>query len=150
MMKRLILALSAGALVLASAPAWADGYEGRGSGYKRHGYGHGGYSYSERYEYRERRSYGRRHRDDSALIGGVLAGGLVLGYLLSRPAYSAPAYRAPVTYAPPPPVLGNCQATVGTGYYQGRPAQFGGTMCFDRYGRGYVTPGSRYFMGYLR
>ncbi len=144
-MKRLIAALSATVLLLASAPAWAGGY-----GHGGHGYGHGGYT-GKGHGYRYRPSHGRRHYGGGAIIVGALVGGLILGHLLTRPAYAAPAYRAPVYYAPPPrPVLGNCRATTGTGYYAGRPAQFGGTMCFDGYGRGYVTPGSEYFIGYFR
>ncbi len=143
-MKRLIAAISATVLVLASAPAWADGY---GRGHRGHGYGG---HYSKGYGYGGHKRYGRRHDGYGAVVAGALVGGLVLGHLLTRPAYAAPAYRAPVYYAPPRPVLGNCRATTGTGYYNGRPAQFGGTMCFDGYGRGYVTPGSEYFIGYYR
>jgi len=159
-MKRAIATLTAAVLLLASTPAWAGGYghRHRGHGYHEKSYGYHGYRGHRSYGHR---SHGRRHGDDGALFAGVLAGGLVLGYLLTRPAYAAPAYRtqaapayrtqaAPAYYAPPRPVLGNCQATTGTGYHYGRPAQFGGTMCFDQYGRGYITPGSRYFIGYLR
>ena len=133
-MKRAIAALSATVLLLASTPAWAGGY----------GHGGYGYSYGGHHGHGYHRSYGHYHSDDAAIFAGILAGGLILGYLLTRPSY-----RAPVTYAPRP-VLGNCQATTGTGYYYGRPALFGGTMCFDGYGRGYIAPGSRHFIGYLR
>ena len=127
-MRRLIAALSAAAFLLASAPAWADGY--RGHRY----YGHGHYR-------------GHHHGHGAAVVVGAVVGGLVLWHLLARPVYAAPTY-----YAPPPPprlVLGNCQATTGTGYAYGRPALYGGTMCFDQYGRGNITPGSAYFIRYL-
>jgi len=131
-MRRLIAALSAAVLLLASAPAWAGG--GYGYGYGHHGYGYRVHSHW----------YGH---GDGAIVVGALVGGLVLGHLLTRPAY----YPAPAYYAPPPPrlVLGNCKPTTGTGYLNGYPAQFGGTMCFDQFGRGYITPGSEYFIGYL-
>ena len=127
-MRRLIAALSTAALLLASAPAWAGGgygYGHHGHGYRVHGHGHG----------------------HGAIVVGALVGGLVLGHLLTRPAY----YPEPRYYPPPPPrlVLGNCRPTTGTGYLNGYPAQFGGTMCFDQFGRGYITPGSEYFIGYL-
>ena len=130
-MKHLIVALTAAGLLLASAPAWAGGY---GYGYK-HGYSHYGY-----------RHHGHGH-GHGAIVVGALVGGLILGHLLTRPAYAAPRY-----YAPPPPrlVLGGCRSTTGTGYLNGRPALFGGTMCYDQYRRGYVTPGSQYFIGYLQ
>ena len=167
-MKRFIAALSATALLLASAPAFADGnrQKHRGHGYakhqsykhsshNRHRYekrGHGGHGYKQRghsghgYKGHGSRHRSSKHRDHGSIIVGALVGGAVLGHLLSQPSYAAPSYQAP----PPRPLLGNCHATTGSGYYNGRPAQFGGTMCYDQYGRGYVNPGSRYFMGYLR
>ncbi len=160
-MKRLALALSAAALLFASAPAFADGnrhesrgYSGHssksyGHGYKRHGYGPRSYknrSYKNRgygrrgYGYRGRKSY-----DYGPAIAGALAGGVVLGHLLSQPSY-----RTQNNYAPAAqPYRRDCHATTGTHTYQGRTARYGGTMCYDSYGRGYIAPGSRYFMGYL-
>ena len=41
-----------------------------------------------------------------------------------------------------------CQQTSKTGYHHGRKAQIGGTMCYDRHGRWYIVPGSRYVMHY--
>jgi len=43
-----------------------------------------------------------------------------------------------------------CHGVVGHGYdHFGRRATFGGTMCYDRAGRGYVVPGSRYVIRYF-
>lgn len=41
-----------------------------------------------------------------------------------------------------------CQATSKTGYWQGRQAKIGGTMCYDAYGNSYVVQGSRYLIHY--
>jgi hypothetical protein len=74
-------------------------------------------------------------------------GGLLLGSLLTR-ASSPPPPRQ--YYAPPQPALGGCRPTTGTGYLNGHPARFGGTMCYDTYGNAYVLRGSEHFIGYLR
>jgi hypothetical protein len=121
-MRKIIAALAASALLLGAAPAMAGGYGHRGHG------GHG-------------------HDNDEAayLIGGLL-GGLVLGSLLTRASSPPP----PRYYAPPQPALRGCRPTTGTGYLNGHPAQFGGTMCYDSTGNAYVIRGSEHFIGYLR
>ena len=133
-MRRFIAALSAAALLAASTPALAGGYgHGHYSGHYggHYGYGHRGHDYT------------------GAIIFGGLAGALVLGSLLSPPTYYAPP--PPAYYAPPPqPAIGNCQPTTGVGYVNGRQAEFGGTMCYDQFGRAYILNGSEYFLGYLR
>lgn len=101
-----------------------------------------------------RHHYGHRHHHHGgghgALVVGALVGGLVLGHLLSRP--PAPRYQAyaaaPRVYGPPPG-LGDCQPTTGTAYYNGRLAQYGGTICYDAAGNGFVLTDSTYFMGYI-
>ena len=121
-MRRIIAALAASALLLGTTPAMAGGY-GHYGHYRHHGHhGHGA----------------------AYLVGGLL-GGLVLGSLLTRAATPPPSY-----YAPPQPALGGCRPTTGTGYLNGRPAQFGGTMCYDAYGNAYIVRGSEHFLGYLR
>ncbi len=69
------------------------------------------------------------------------------------PRYGYRRYYQP-TYAPPPPPRyvqhRNCSPIQGNGTYHGRPARFGGTHCYDRYGNGYVVPGSAQFIYYLR
>lgn len=43
-----------------------------------------------------------------------------------------------------------CHAVVSNGRdHFGRRARFGGTMCYDRAGRAYVVPGSRYVIRYF-
>lgn len=41
-----------------------------------------------------------------------------------------------------------CHNVSKDGYAHGRNARIGGTMCYDRYGQGYVVPGSRYVIHY--
>ncbi len=43
---------------------------------------------------------------------------------------------------------GSCHATSKTGYWYGRRAKIGGTMCYDSYGGSYIVPGSRYLIHY--
>jgi len=43
----------------------------------------------------------------------------------------------------------SCHPVIGTGRdHFGRRAEFGGTMCYDRFGRGYVVADSRYVIRY--
>ncbi len=161
-MRKLITTVMVAVLLAsgAAAPAFA-GYR-----YKQHGFGYGysnygghyykyrpyyRYGYGHRYNYRH---YGRRHgyyyfHGDAAVVLGVLAGAVVLGALLSRPS-PAPAYTPAVLRSPTGAPLGGCLRTTGTGTWNGRPAQFSGTMCYDSAGRVYVLPGSERFVGYLR
>jgi hypothetical protein len=136
-MRRIIAALAGMALLAGSVSAYAGGHgdkhrgaysmSGKHYGYKRHrrggyyyGYGHGGY-------------YGYY-----AL--GALAGGIVIGSLLSRPRYA---------YHSPQPKLGNCIQTTGTRVEYGRLAEYGGTMCYDRYNRPHVLESSVRFIRFL-
>ncbi len=86
------------------------------------------------------------HHGHGAAIAGALVGGVVLGHMLTPP--PPPPYPYPYPY-PPPPALGNCQPTTGVGILNGRRAQFGGTMCYDAFGNGYVLPQSQRFIRYL-
>ena len=43
----------------------------------------------------------------------------------------------------------DCHPVKKKGYFHGRPAKIGGTMCYDRYGNGYIAKGSRYVIKYL-
>ncbi|MFQ5774179.1 MAG: hypothetical protein ACE5GS_06665 [Kiloniellaceae bacterium] len=131
-MKRIVAALAAAALLAATAPAFADGY------------GHGHYGHYGHYGHGHRHG----HHGHGYAVLGALVGGIVLGHLLTRPSYyAAPVYYAPP--APPRPVFTHCLPTTGVGYVAGRPAEFGGTMCYDQYRRGYIVPGSTYFIRYL-
>ena len=145
-MKKLIVAGTALALLLATTPAFAGGYS-----YKRHGsygYGHHGYKYGYKHGYRHgyKRHRHHRHHGHGYYALGALAGGLLLGYLLTRP-YNPP---SPSYSAPPPRAQINCKPTTGTGYVNGRLAQFSGTWCYDNGGTGYVVQGSERFVGYLQ
>lgn len=123
-MRQIIAALAASALLLGTTPALAGGYGHRGHHGHRH---HGG-------------------NDEAAYLVGGLVGGLILGSLLTRASAPPP----PRYAAPPQPALGGCRPTTGTGYLNGRPAEFGGTMCYDAYGNAYILSGSERFLGYLR
>ncbi|MDH5411197.1 MAG: hypothetical protein OEY16_07395 [Alphaproteobacteria bacterium] len=118
----------AAALMLAvlafAAPASADGY--------RHGH-RGGYGHHHSYKY-------YRHDGAAVFAGGLLLGALV-GQLATPPR---------VVYATPPqPVLGNCRTIYGTGYVNGRPAEYSGTGCYDANGILYAMPGTERFLRYL-
>jgi hypothetical protein len=121
-MRQIIAALAASALLLGATPAMAGGY------------GHYGH-----------RGHGHHNNEAAYLVGGLL-GGLLLGSLVARASAPPP----PRYYAPPQPALRGCRPTTGTGYLNGRPAEFGGTMCYDAYGNAYILRGSEYFIGYLR
>ncbi len=96
------------------------GHPGR-YGYRgRHHYPRYGYS-GRGYNRGYNRGYRRGYRDGA--FGGH--GGYKSGY----------AYRP-------------CQRVYKSGYWRGRPAQVGGTMCYDEYGNGYIVRGSRYLMHY--
>lgn len=43
----------------------------------------------------------------------------------------------------------DCHPVKKKGYFHGRPAKVGGTMCYDRYGNGYIAKGSRYLIKYI-
>ena len=151
-MRRLITSVLVAALLAGGtvAPVLADG------GHRHHGSGYGHSYYGGSYfKHRPHHGYRRghhRHRGgyhisgDGAVVLGILAGTVILGSLLSRPTSTRPPTLRSPTGAP----LGNCLATTGTGTWNGRPARFSGTMCYDPAGRAYVLPGSERFVGYLR
>jgi hypothetical protein len=148
-MRRIIAAMATVALLASSVPAYAGGYGGkhRGTysvpgkhyGYKRHG---GNY-----YKYGGHYGHKRKHHDYGYYALGALVGGIVIGSLLSqsRYAYSTPTY----AYNNPQPILGNCVQTTGTRVEYGRLAEYGGTMCYDRYNRPHVLENSVRFVRYL-
>ncbi len=143
-MRRIIAALAGVALLASSVPAYAGGHGGkhRGAysmsgkhyGYKRHRRGGNDYSYGHRGYY-------------GYYALGALAGGILIGSLLSRPryAYSTTTY----AYHSPQPKLGNCVRTTGTRVEYGRLAEYGGTMCYDRYNRPHVLESSIRFIRFL-
>ncbi len=125
MFRKIIAAACLFAATGFAAPAVADGW--------RHGHWDG-----------HRHYYGYKHyRHDGA---AVFAGGLLLGALIGhlaappRTTYMAPA---------PQPVWRDCRTIYGTGYVNGRPAQYSGTGCYDTYGNLYAMPGSERFLRYL-
>ncbi len=152
-MRRIIAALAGVALLASSVPVYAGGHggkhrgvysmSGKHYGYKRHrrggyyyGYGYGGYY-----------GYKRKHYDYGYYALGAFAGGIVIGSLLTQPryAYTTPTY----VYNSPQPKLGNCVQTTGTRVEYSRLAEYGGTMCYDRYNRPYVLENSVRFIRYL-
>jgi hypothetical protein len=125
MRKKAIAATCLLAALAFAAPASADGY--------RHGQWRGpGHHYGY-----------KTYRHDGAAI---FAGGLLLGALIgSLAAPPRAVYPAP----PPQPVLSNCRSIYGTGYVNGRLAEYSGTGCYDAYGNLYAMPGSERFLRYL-
>ena len=130
MLKKVIAALCVLATLGVGAPALAGGY----------GHGHGHYGHYRGY-------YGHGYNGAAVFAGGLLLGAMIGQLATPRVVYTAPppAYYAP----PPPPALGNCRAIYGTGYVNGRLAEFQGTGCYDAYGNLYPTPGSERFLRYL-
>ena len=125
MFRKTIAATCLLAALAFAAPAGADGYR------RGHWGGHG-----KHYSY-------KNYRHDGAAI---FAGGLLLGALIGT--LAAPprtVYPAP----PPQPVWRNCRTIYGTGYVNGRLAEYSGTGCYDAYGNLYAMPGSERFLGYL-
>ncbi len=125
MFRKTIAATCLLAALAFATPAGADGYRHghwRGPGH------HHGYKYS-------------RHDGAAVFAGGLLLGALI-GSLAAPPrtVYVAPR---------PQPVLGNCRTIYGTGYVNGRLAEYSGTGCYDAYGNLYAMPGSERFLGYL-
>jgi hypothetical protein len=127
MLKKIIAAVSVLATLGLAAPALAGGY-----GHGHHGHYHGHHKY--------------RYDGAAVFAGGLLLGALIGHLATPRPAYTAP---PPAVYAPPPPALGNCRTIYGTGYHNGRPAEFQGTGCYDAWGNLNVLPGSERFLRYL-
>ena len=157
-MKKCIAAAMVAALVAgATAPPVlaGTGYRHRGAGYSQSYYAGNYFRHRPYYGngYRHHRYGGRYYfHGDGAVVLGVLAGAVVLGALLSRPAPRPALWpvRAPVLRSPSGAPLGGCLSTTGTGTWNGRPARFGGTMCYDPAGRAYILPGSQRFLDYLR
>ena len=127
--------------------AYRKGYrQGYRKGYRngaRFGYGHAPkygkkFYYKPRYKFRYKsdyapnRKYWRKHGRH-----GVTVQAWKPAAPPPRPAYKP--YRA----------KGACHPVVGHGSdHFGRRAKFGGTMCYDRRGHGYVVAGSRYVIRY--
>jgi hypothetical protein len=125
MIRKIIAATCLFAALTFAVPASADGY--------RHGHWGG---YGKHYNYKH-----YRHGGAAVFAGGLLLGALI-GHLAAPPR---------TVYAAPPrqPVLGNCRIIYGTGYVNGRLAEYSGTGCYDAYGNLYATPGSERFLRYL-
>jgi len=122
-----IASIALGVAAIAS-PAVAGGYSKGHGDYKR--YGKPGHGYSHNHGYRHNRNYWRRHGHHGVRVYAWKP-------LRHRPAY---AHRRIVTA---------CHPVVGHGRdHFGRRAKFGGTMCYDRFGAGYVVAGSRHVIRY--
>ncbi len=89
--------------------------------------------------------YGHRH---SRYPGAAFAGGVLFGALVGSLATPRSVYVAPPP-PPPQPVYDNCRTIYGTGYANGRPAEYQGTGCYDARGNLYAMPGSERFLRYL-
>lgn len=134
-----IIALTTLALAVFAAPVYADGSRRGGHGDDRHG-GHAPryeqddrHGYRDRHEdrHRHRHRYWRRHGHHGVRVHDWKPFG-------HRHAYGHRRIHAA------------CHPVVGHGHdHFGRRAKFGGTMCYDRFGRGYVVAGSRYVIRYF-
>jgi len=101
-------------------------------------------SYSgQRYSNQRRsRSYGIRN-NRSFRNNGYYNGYRNNGYRSSR-YITAPRYYGSLA-------LGgsrSCRSVTKEGYWDGYPALIGGRECYDRYGRAYISPNSRYLIRY--
>ncbi|MHA1600333.1 MAG: hypothetical protein ACTSW2_05865 [Alphaproteobacteria bacterium] len=148
-MRRFIAALAAVVLLATTVPVYAGGYGGKHRGAhfmsgKQHSYSRHGGQY---YRYGGHYGHKHKHHDYGYYALGALAGGIVIGGLLSQPRYS---YSTTThIYDIQPAALGNCVQTTGTRVEYGRLAEYGGTMCYDRYNRAYVLQDSVNFIRYL-
>ena len=105
-------------------------YYGHKSGYWYKGHrGHKGYYGKKRYKgYGHKRGYGHKGGyGHKAYYGKKHYGGHGHGHGHYRKA---------------------CHPVYKYGYHNGYRAKIGGTMCYDRYGNGYVVRGSRYVIEY--
>lgn len=154
----LSLGLTVGGMVLSGAPARADSF---GFGVDSDGdvsvYFHGGddrrhhkkyrryrndyykgYNYGYRKNYYDRRGYSHRHGNDNYFSFSFQAPRRGHRHYDDRyyGGYSVEPWRA------------RCHPVSKRGYWHGAPAKIGGTMCYDRYGRSYIAPGSRHLIHY--
>ena len=145
------LAVCAVAAVLAmSGSAWADGYRHRGhdggyydGAYALLGYGlkHRDYHRGYRGDYHRGHHAHRKHHAKRHYGGRYHhRKGYAVGKHRHRHGYRGKG-RAKHAYG--------CHPVSKVRWYRGRKARFGGTLCYDPYGHGYIVPGSRYLIGYL-
>ena len=142
------MAAAIGALAVAlvvSGPAWADGYRhhrhdggDRGSyvmlgsglkhlghyGFKKHRYSHDN-SGKHRHV---RKHHARKHRYEHSFKHHGGDDHVRKGYVKRN---------------------SGCHPVSKVRWDRGRKARFGGTLCYDAYGNGFIVPGSRYLIGYL-
>ena len=138
--KRMLLSIGAGALLVAaglavSTPASADNI---GIGINPYGFSlnynsnsyygrHNKHAYRQPYygrRHKHRRHFNRRRKHNNYYYSN--------NYYQNGPRYANQ----------------GCQPTSKSGYWHGRQARIGGTMCYDAYGNGYIVQGSRYLIHY--
>jgi hypothetical protein len=105
---------------------------------------HGGKSYGGKHYGGKR--YGGYHHNGHDYYYYAVPLAFILG-VLSAP---RPTYYRPLAYRYYRPVYRPaCHFVVKDAYdAYGRFAKFGGTMCYDAYGRAYIAPGSRHIIHY--
>lgn len=133
--------------------SFSFGSYGHGHNYGHHGYGFG-HHYGYPYHYRHSHYYGYPYRYHYRQHGHHGAHFRYHGSTYPAPARHITVVRA-VGTADPSLTFGygnrariDCKSTTGTSTVNGRQAIFGGTFCYDDYRRGYIVPGSQYFIGY--
>ncbi len=124
-------AVVVGASLAAIGPGEAgDGDHGRRHHGDRHG-GHGGHGH--RHGGHGHWDHGRGHGDHRNNFS------LFFDFAAPPPrAYGRSAYGP-----------GRCQPMVQQGWWYGRPAEIGSTLCYDAWGNNYVVDGSAYVIRYL-
>ncbi|MGH6620466.1 MAG: hypothetical protein ACREF6_13060 [Alphaproteobacteria bacterium] len=127
------LALGVGAIGLPAAAEAGDDHRRHGGHhkYKHHGHhkykNHGHRGHHRHYSHR-RHGHGHWRSGFSVRIWDPYPPPVIRHYSVARP----------------------CHPVVGHGQDQfGRRAKFGGTMCYDRFGNGYVVAGSQHVIHYF-
>ena len=123
------LAVGIGAIGLPAAAEAGDDHRRHGGHHGHHKYKHHGHHKHHSYH----RHHGHRHHGHwrsgfSVRIWDPYPPPVIRHYSVVRPCH---------------PVVGHGQDRFG------RPAKFGGTMCYDRFGNGYVVAGSQHIIHYF-
>lgn len=124
------LALGVGAVGLPAAAEAGDDHRRHGGHHKYKHHGHHNFKHYGHHRHHSHRRHGHGHWNSgfSVRIWDPYPPPVIRHYSVARP----------------------CHPVVGHGQDQfGRRAKFGGTMCYDRFGNGYVVAGSQHVIHYF-